>query len=183
MSGIKRISSIFTTANNFLCKFASMKTSKVKLDYMPSMNFQIFGISSVESDYKLAWSLNKPLGTDFFLLPEITTEKMHQTEEMSFDFGQNKPNMFSVFGNAINSSKKSEVLLISNRNNGCYLLDEFKNFDFLFIVRNDSSFDNSNTIQALRSDHLITSAYNIPLEKIKSKDRINLLWDSLQNRQ
>ena len=42
-----------------------MKTSKVKLDYMPNVNFQIVGISTSEIDYKLAFGLVRGFGMDF----------------------------------------------------------------------------------------------------------------------
>jgi|GEM_PF-1126853 len=161
-----------------------MKTSKVKLDYIPNVNFQIVGISSAEIDYKLAYSLNRSFETDFYLLDDILVEKEVQQATSLFDFGEaSVPNNYSAYGNAIDSYKNSDLLLISNRDNGSYLLDEFRNFDYLFIVRDDSSCSFDKALSALRSIGCISGAYELPFEKIKSKKSIYDLWDSLQNRQ
>ncbi|MBQ1695229.1 MAG: IPExxxVDY family protein [Bacteroidales bacterium] len=161
-----------------------MKTSKVKLDYMPNVNFQIVGISTSEIDYKLAFGLVRGFGMDFYLLPCIEVEREQQQTMSLFDnVAQQEPNTYSVYGNAIDSFRKSDLLLISNRHNGICLIDEFHNFDYLFIVRDYSSFGLDRAMTALRSMDCITGAYLLPFENIKSKKSIYDLWDSLQNRQ
>lgn len=160
-----------------------MKTSKVKLDYMPSVNFQIVGLTSSEIDYKLAFGLVRGFGMDFYLLPYIEVEREQQQALSLFDIAPSETNKYSVYGNAIDSFRKSDLLLISNRHNGIYLIDEFHNFDYLFIVRDYSSFGLDRAMSALRSMDCITGAYLLPFENIKSKKSIYDLWDSLQNRQ
>ena len=161
-----------------------MKTSKVKLDYMPNVNFQIVGISTSEIDYKLAFGLVRGFGMDFYLLPCIEVEREQQQTMSLFDnVAQSEPNTYSVYGNAIDSFRKSDLLLISNRHNGIYLVDELHNFDYLFIVRDYSSFGLDKAMTALRSVDSISGAFLLPFDKIKSKKSIYDLWDSLQNRQ
>ena len=160
-----------------------MKTSKVKLDYMPSVNFQIVGLTSSEIDYKLAFGLVRGFGMDFYLLPYIEVEREQQPALSLFDIAPSEPNKYSVYGNTIESFRKSDLLLISNRHNGIYLVDELHNFDYLFIVRDYSSFGLDRAMTALRSMDCITGAYLLPFENIKSKKSIYDLWDSLQNRQ
>ena len=160
-----------------------MKTSKVKLDYMPSVNFQIVGLTSSEIDYKLAFGLVRGFGMDFYLLPYIEVEREQQQALSLFDIAPSEPNKYSVYGNAIDSFRKSDLLLISNRHNGIYLVDELHNFDYLFIVRDYSSFGLDKAMAALRSVDSISGAFLLPFEKIKSKKSIYDLWDSLQNRQ
>ena len=160
-----------------------MKTSKVKLDYMPSVNFQIVGLASSEIDYKLAFGLVREFGMDFYLLPYIEVEREQQQALSLFDIAPSEPNKYSVYGNTIDSFRKSDLLLISNRHNGIYLVDELHNFDYLFIVRDYSSFGLDKAMSALRSVDSISGAFLLPFEKIKSKKSIYDLWDSLQNRQ
>ena len=161
-----------------------MKTPKVKLDYMPNVNFQIVGISSSEMDYKLAYNLNRGFDTDFYLLPDIVMEKEVSQAMPALNFGSDsEANHYSVYGNAIDSFKKSALLLISNKDRGSFLLDEFRSFDYLFIIRDDSSFGYDASIKTLRSLDCISGAYGLPFERIKSKKSIYILWDSLQNRQ
>ncbi len=160
-----------------------MKTSKVKLDYMPSVNFQIVGLTSLEIDYKLAFGLVRGFGMDFYLLPYIEVEREQQQALSLFDIAPSELNKYSVYGNAIDSFRKSDLLLISNRHNGICLIDEFHNFDYLFIVSDYSSFGLDRAMTALRSMDCITGAYLLPFENIKSKKSIYDLWDSLQNRQ
>ncbi len=158
-----------------------MKTEKVK--YMPNQNFRMIGISSVEKDFVLAWNLVKPLEMQFYLLSDIENEKRAETNLPTFDFGQTEPNRYTVFGNSMDSFKESGVLLISNKDSGDYLLDEFRNFDFLLIVRDDFMQNTDTILTKLRSVNCVSSAFLLPFESIKSKDRIYILWDSLQNRQ
>lgn len=150
---------------------------------MPSVNFQIVGLASSEIDYKLAFGLVRGFGMDFYLLPYIEVEREQQQALSLFDIALSEPNKYSVYGNAIDSFRKSDLLLISNRHNGIYLVDELHNFDYLFIVRDYSSFGLDRAMTALRSMDCITGAYLLPFENIKSKKSIYDLWDSLQNRQ
>ena len=150
---------------------------------MPSVNFQIVGLTSSEIDYKLAFGLVRGFGMDFYLLPYIEVEREQQPALSLFDIAPSEPNKYSVYGNTIESFRKSDLLLISNRHNGIYLVDELHNFDYLFIVRDYSSFGLDRAMTALRSMDCITGAYLLPFENIKSKKSIYDLWDSLQNRQ
>ncbi|MBO4614351.1 MAG: IPExxxVDY family protein [Bacteroidales bacterium] len=161
-----------------------MKTSKVKLDYMPSVNFQIVGLASSEIDYKLAYGLTRGFDTDFYLLPEIVVEKEQPETATLFDFGANAtPSYYSVYGNSDSGCRNSELLLISNKCGASFLVDEFRSFDYLFIVRDDSSLDSDDALNTLRGISGISGAYLMPFDKIKSKKTIYDLWDSLQNRQ
>ena len=161
-----------------------MKTQKPKLEYIPNVNFQIVGISSSEKDYKLAFGLVRGFGMDFYLLPCIEVEREKPQAMSLFDnVANSEPNKYSVYGNAIDSFRKSDLLLISNRHNGICLVDELNKFDYLFIVRDYSSFGLEKAMSALRSIDCISGAYLLPFENIKSKKSIYDLWDSLQNRQ
>ena len=161
-----------------------MKTSKVKLDYMPSVNFQIVGLASPEIDYKLAYGLTRGFDTDFYLLPEIVVEKEQPETATLFDFGANAtPSYYSVYGNSDSGCRNSELLLISNKCGASFLVDEFRSFDYLFIVRDNTSFDSGDALNTLRNVSGISGAYLLPFENIKSKKSIYDLWDSLQNKQ
>lgn len=161
-----------------------MKTQKPKLEYIPNVNFQIVGISSSEMDYKMAFGLVRGFGMDFYLLPEIEVQREQPQAMTLFDsVAQQEPNKYSVYGNAIDSFRKSDLMLISNRHNGICLIDELNKFDYLFIVRDYSSFGLERAMSALRSIDCISGAYLLPFENIKSKKSIYDLWDSLQNRQ
>ncbi|MBO7571966.1 MAG: IPExxxVDY family protein [Bacteroidales bacterium] len=161
-----------------------MKTQKPKLEYIPNVNFQIVGISSSEMDYKLAFGLVRGFGMDFYLLPEIEVQREQQQAISLFDNVANaEPNKYSVYGNSIDSFRKSDLMLISNRHNGICLIDELNKFDYLFIVRDYSSFGLERSMATLRSIDCISGAYLLPFENIKSKKSIYDLWDSLQNRQ
>ncbi|MBO7480580.1 MAG: IPExxxVDY family protein [Bacteroidales bacterium] len=161
-----------------------MKIQKPKLEYIPNVNFQIVGISSSEMDYKLAYGLVRGFGMDFYLLPSIEVQR-EQPQAMSLfeSVAQQEPNRYSVYGNAIDSFRKSDLFLISNKHNGICLIDEFHNFDYMFIVRDYSSFGLEKSMSVLRSIDCISGAYLLPFENIKSKKSIYDLWDSLQNRQ
>ena len=161
-----------------------MKTQKPKLEYIPNVNFQIVGISSSEMDYKLAHHLNKGFDTNFYLLSDIVVEKEQPETATLFDFGANAtPSYYSVYGNSDSNCRDSELLLISNKCGASFLVDEFRSFDYLFIVRDDSSLDSDDALNTLRGISGISGAYLMPFDKIKSKKTIYDLWDSLQNRQ
>ena len=157
---------------------------KAKLEYIPSVNFQIIGISSTEIDYKLAYNITKNFNIDFYMLEDIVVEKEQPAMLPQLNFGEaSEPSRYSVYGNVIDSYRKSDLLLISNRGSGTYLLDEFHKFDYIFIVRDDGVLRSDDALKYLRSVACISGAYLLSLETIKTKKNIYLLWDSLQNRQ
>lgn len=161
-----------------------MKTQKPKLEYIPNVNFQIVGISSSEMDYKLAYHLNKGFDTNFYLLSDIVVEKEQPSAATLFDFGGDAtPSYYSVYGNSDSNCRDSELLLISNKSGASFLVDEFRSFDYLFIVRDNTSFDSGDALNTLRNVSGISGAYILPFENIKSKKSIYDLWDSLQNKQ
>ena len=161
----------------------NMKTNKI--DYIPNVNFSMIGISSAERDYKMAWQFVKKLCMDFYLLPNIEVEKKQEASLSLFGFDENEvKSIFSVYGNSIEGTKKSDLLLVSNRSDGHCLLEELKRFDYLFMIRSEMAHNKDEILRSISNIGDISALYEIDLGRLNAKSRLSVfeLWDSLQSR-
>ncbi|MCL2511563.1 MAG: IPExxxVDY family protein [Bacteroidales bacterium] len=123
------------------------KRSIVKLE-VESVVFTIIGISSHENDYRLSWSINEHLGLSFV-----------QNENLVAGDGRE----FTCF---VHEDDHKTLLLISNRCDNGFLLEKFKNIDF--ILKFNAELNESETSEWLRNlkkAPLISTVFNIPANK------------------
>jgi hypothetical protein len=123
------------------------KRNVVTLNINPAA-FTVVGISSHENDYRLSWSLNEHLGLAFA-----------QTAGLITDTGEE----FTCFAH---EDEIRTLLLISNRCDNGFLLEKYKNFDFM--MKFDSELTDAELSAWLRDFKkvpLISIAFPIPLNK------------------
>ncbi|GHT25141.1 hypothetical protein FACS189430_11310 [Bacteroidia bacterium] len=127
-----------------------MKPKSVyKLRLSPEkLSFTLIGISSHENEYRLAWSLNN------FLELKFT-----QTEPLKGKAGE--------FVRYIHQgSDEPTVWLISNRCDNAYLLNKYKNFDFLLkFERELDATELTEWLQKLKGVTLVSAILQIPVDK------------------
>jgi len=124
------------------------KRKIVKLVDDTPVDFSIIGISSHENDYRLSWSINERLGLVFAQGDSIVT---------------GSGNEFTCF---IHEDEQQRLLLISNRCDNGFLLEKYKNFDF--ILKFTSELDKteiSSWLGDLRKVPLVSAAFPIPVNK------------------
>ena len=114
----------------------------------PPVVFSIIGISSDENDYRLSWSINGHLGYTFTQGDSIVT-------------GAGKE--FTCF---VHEDDDCRLMLISNRCDNGFLLEKYKNFDF--ILKFDGELNETEIsawIRDLRKAPLVSAAFAIPVNK------------------
>ena len=122
------------------------KRNFIILDTGP-VTFTIIGISSHENDYRLSWSINEQLGLTFV-----------QKNSLVIDGKE-----FSCFELEL---ENQILILISNRCDNGFLLDKYKNFDFLLKFDNElNETETSAWLRDLRKVPLISAAFPIPVNK------------------
>jgi len=123
------------------------KRNVVKLD-VGVVTFSIIGISSHENDYRLSWSINEQLGLAFTRSDNVVTSAGKE---------------FSCY---IHEGDNQMLLLISNRCDNGFLLEKYKNIDF--ILKFDTELNDTATaawISDLKKAPLISAAFPIPVNR------------------
>ena len=122
------------------------KRNVVKLD-VGMVSFSIIGISSHENDYRLSWSINEQLG-------------------LTFAHGDNVVSAGKEFSCFAHEDDDQTLLLISNRCDNGFLLEKYKNIDF--ILKFDTELNDtemSEWIRDLRKVSLISVAFPMPVNR------------------
>ncbi len=139
-----------------------MKTEKLKLSLESENSYVVYGIVSEDNDYKLCWAINKQL--DFNLKPSENIEFKHKKDA-------NTLLSFGVFSYSYTQNFKFN--LVVNRTETGNLIDEFKNFDYLFFI--PSEIDNlTETVSKLKQIENIRSFNLLQSNKVKALE--NLLF-------
>jgi len=123
------------------------KLNVVRLD-VGVVAFAIIGISSHENDYRLSWSINEQLGLAFAKAENVITSDGRE---------------FSCF---VHEYDKQPLLLISNRCDNGFLLEKYKNFDYILKFNTElNETEIAERLGDLRSVPLISAAFHIPMDK------------------
>ena len=124
------------------------KRNIVRLDTTPIM-FTIIGISSHENDYRLSWSINEQMGLAFVQGDSLVT---------------NAGKEFTCF---VHENEDRRMQLFSNRCDNGFLLDKYKNFDFILkfdVELNETEIDA--WLRDLRKVSLVSAVFPIPITKL-----------------
>ncbi|MDR1155583.1 MAG: IPExxxVDY family protein [Bacteroidales bacterium] len=123
------------------------KRNIVRLDTGPVV-FTIIGISSHENDYRLSWSINEQMGLAFAQGDRLVT-------------GAGKE--FTCF---VHEDDDQTLMLVSNRCDNGFLLEKYKNFDF--ILKFDAELNEADTqawLRDLRKAPLVSAVFPIPVTR------------------
>ena len=124
------------------------KRSFVRLDTRP-IKFTIIGISSHENDYRLSWSINEQMGLAFVQSDSLVTKA---------------GNEFACF---VHENENPKMLLVSNRCDNGFLLEKYKNFDFILKFDTElNETDISAWLRDLRKVPLISAVFPIPITNL-----------------
>ncbi|WP_397444647.1 IPExxxVDY family protein [Polaribacter sp. R77954] len=137
--------------------------------------YSLIGIHTTLEDYKLAYVLNKNLGTRFYKSKEdLSFGKMKQQASFSIFNYSNKKYDFEWFLIA-NSSKRenqavSNELLLSSETK-TYLIPEKKKVDFFVKITGNVKYSFVvETIQKIKTINQVITSYSIDKNTLKSKD-------------
>ena len=125
---------------------------------------QLIGIVSTLRGYKFCWTLNHHLSIDFRLHPDM--EVQLEKRRLLYYF-----NIYSFVDTDVNVS----YLLYENESKGEYLVPEFKNLDYLWLIRSeekDMVETKEKLLEKLRKLDIIQMATYIQVENIKSRENL-----------
>jgi hypothetical protein len=152
-----------------------MQIHSLGLDDFCEEEYSLLGIHTALEDFKLAYLLNKSLGTSFY----------KSREDLNFE-NQRKKASFSIFNYAsvkydfdwfliANSSKRenqtesNELLLTSETKT--YLIPEKKKVDFFLKISGDLAYSLVlETVDKIKKIDQVITSYSIDKNTLKSKD-------------
>ena len=112
------------------------------------------GISSHENDYRLSWAINQQLG---FNLVKSENHKV-------FNQKLNEQQEFSVY--SYQDDETVSYRLISNRCDNGFLLEKFKNIDFILVISPDQNPEfKANLISRMRTVSFVSAVFLLDIAK------------------
>lgn len=155
-----------------------MAIHKIQINDFISDDYELIAIHSTIEDYKLAFLLNRVLGTQL--------QKNNSNIEIAIQEGK------SSFSNFLYDDEKNDVVwsLVENKTTiltsknkvaqlfdsievTVFLLPEFKKADYLLKIENiDHDFDEVEMIEKILSIKNITTVYTIDKTNLKSKNNL-----------
>ncbi|TXD53550.1 MULTISPECIES: IPExxxVDY family protein [unclassified Polaribacter] len=152
-----------------------MQIHSLGLDVLCEEEYSLIGIHTTLEDYKLAYLLNKNLGTLFCKSKEdLSFEKMPETTSFSLFNYSNENYDFEWFLLA-NSSKRenqtavSQLQLISETKT--YLIPEKKKVDFFIKISGNVPYSLVvETVNKIKTIDQVITSYSIDKDTLKSKD-------------
>lgn len=136
--------------------------SKLTFSLENEYDFELIGISCHSKDYRICWSLNNALKTNFKRIEDYEIQK--KNEIINFPFFE-----------FIDENNNIEYFVIANKSSEGYLVSEKQSIDY-FLVLKGSVTDKlvENLAKKVKEiDHVII-AHRIDVTKLKSKQ--NLLF-------
>jgi hypothetical protein len=124
---------------------------------------RLLGIMTADKDYQFCWQLNNLMGMDFRVNHELEINMKKKTRDY----------FFPVFEYHEPTGSLSHYLY-KNKNEGEYLLPEFKHLDFLWLMKDDMVRDENlqGTITLIRSVPGVQLVVELIHEKIKNKEHL-----------
>ncbi len=137
------------------------KKKKYDLERDDTIEYDLIGLSSHHSDYRLAWSINSCLG--------IKLEKCAE----NFEFYNRKDELQSKHSMYYfqDSDERTEFYLIKNKSEGKFLIAEKPAIDF-FLFLNNNCLNLEELITKMREVPSILGVYAFNPEELESTENI-----------
>jgi hypothetical protein len=140
------------------------KVKKHNLTLEPEYDFDMIGICSHHSDYRLAWGINEAMGLHLSKADEeFATDKVkkHQSSFHSFYEFYDEANMCSYF-------------LIKNSSGNRFLVAEQPKIDYFLFIKEPNSVNVEVWLRNLNAVSSILAAYSFDPEEFESMQAISL---------
>ena len=138
------------------------KQKRHVLSLETSVDFELIGICSHHSDYRLAWGINKILDLELTKSEEpfvIQSKKGTIVSQHSFH----------VF---IDEVDHMEWYLIKNKSEGKFLIPEKNQIDYFLILRENILHELEDLVERIRESNSVMAAYVFEAESIPSAELI-----------
>lgn len=135
--------------------------AKHKLILEDDFDFDLIGVCSSQTDYRLCWSINKSL--------EIGLEKGIDYEVRLKKEGDNKYSFYEYY----DEENHLEYYLIKNMsNNFKRLIPEKDQIDYFLIIKNNFAKDVATMVGKLKTIESVLTAFSFEAEELKSKSNL-----------
>lgn len=124
---------------------------------------RLIGIMAPGSDYLFCWHLNNTIGVDFRNNHDLEIKLLKKSRWYFFDvFEFQEPTRYLCH------------YVYNNQFDGEYLLPEFRNLDFLWLMKGDAVSDEAlqETMQMIRSINSVQLVVELTNEKIRNKEHL-----------
>jgi hypothetical protein len=138
------------------------KQKRHLLSLETSVDFELIGICSHHSDYRLAWGLNQALrlqlakSDDLFV---ITNKKGQISSEHPYYFWYDEENQV-------------EFYLIRNKNEGKFLIPERNQIDYFLFLRENTILELEDVLDEIKTINSVMGAYIFEPESLPSAELI-----------
>ncbi len=137
------------------------KRKKHILSLEPELDFDMVGICSHHSDYRLAWSINNSLGLhlckcDDYLITDKKGDVRSSHSMYEFEDDTNRLNYY----------------MIKNKCQGQYLIHEKPTIDFFLFLCDNNAIEVSQLLANLKSVSSVLAAYDFDPEEIPSAENL-----------
>lgn len=138
------------------------KQKRHLLSLETSVDFELIGICSHHSDYRLTWGLNQGLHLQLAKSDElfvITNKKGQTVSEHSYYFWYDEENQI-------------EFYLIKNKNEGKFLIPEKNQIDYFLFLRDNVTLELEDVLEELKKINSVMAAYLFEPESLPSTEQI-----------
>ena len=124
---------------------------------------RILGIMAPIEQYRFCWNLNQIMNIDFRINHSLEIQLRKKERNYFFPIYQYSQN-----------TKTIKHYLYSNQNDGEYLLPEFRNLDFLWLIKDDIIADEEfmYLTNSIKSIPVVQMVVELTHEKIKNKQHL-----------
>lgn len=138
------------------------KQKRHLLSLETSVDFELIGICSHHSDYRLVWGLNQELRLQLAKCDDlfaITNKKGQIVSEHSYYFWYDQENLV-------------EFYLIRNKSEGKFLIPERNQIDYFLIVRENILLEMEDLLEQVKKINSVMAAYLFDAETLPSAEQI-----------
>jgi hypothetical protein len=135
--------------------------AKHKLVWEDDYDFDLIGICSSNSDYRLCWGINQAIETNLSRTDDYNLKSKKEGE------------CFFSFYEFLDDDTGEELYLIKNQSyNFKKLIPEQDKIDYFLIVKNNYSYEISDLLAKLKELETILTAFSFDVESLKSKSNL-----------
>ena len=136
--------------------------SKLTFSLENEYDFELIGISCHSKDYRICWSLNDALKTNFKRIEDYEMQK--KNEIINFPFFE-----------YIDEDNNIEYFVIANKSSEGYLVSEIQSIDYFLVLKGSVSEKLvENLVKKVKEIDVVIIAHRIDVKQLKSKQ--NLLF-------
>lgn len=134
-----------------------MPLQHIEIDY--DYDFDVYGLTCQEKDYRLAWALNMALGWNLERLEE------HKVQHKKGD-------TFHIRFGYEDESEGISCALLANKSVGGAMLPEYPSFDYLLLLEGGIEGQRPEIMKQVRAIPFVQAILKLDLQKLKSKNNL-----------